>query len=259
MRFWPRLRPRRVLWAVLPFVLPILLTSVWVAYVQLASPPPGILPGPIAVLRVPLTEADYWSSVSASIDRLLMGFILAAVTAIPVGIAVGMSQRVSEVLDPLVTSMSALSGVAWIPLALAWFGPGEKLGLFIIWNAAFFPIFISTVLGARLTPARYRQAVTLLGASRREIATSVVLPAAAPNIVGGLRTGLSFGWRALVTAELIGAAAGIGQLMIVAREFVMTNVVIAGVLTIGVIGISMDRLLFVPIERRTVGRWRPDR
>lgn len=248
-----------MVWAALPFFLPVLLVAVWAGYVRWASPPPGILPSPIAVLRVPLTEPDYWSSVSASIDRLLMGFILAAATAVPIGVAVGMSRRVSEVVDPLVSGMSALSGVAWIPLALAWFGPGDRLGLFIIWNAAFFPIFISTVLGARLTPVRYIQAVTLLGASRREVTTSVVLPAASPNIIGGLRTGLSFGWRALVTAELIGAASGIGQLMIVAREFVMTNVVLAGVLTVGVIGVSMDRLLLVPIERMTVGRWRPDR
>ncbi len=243
----------------MPFVLPALLVTVWAWYVRWASPPPGILPGPIAVLEVPFNEPNYWSSVSASLGSLVQGFALAIITAVPVGTAVGLSRRMAEFLDPLVTGAGALSGVAWIPLALAWFGPGNVLGLFIIWNAAFFPIFVDTVLGVRLTPARYIQGVMLLGASRREVIASVVLPAASLNIIGGLRTGLSFGWRALVVAELVGAASGIGQMMVVAREFVLTNVVLAGVFTIGIVGVSMDRLLLVPIERRTVGRWQADR
>lgn len=242
-------------WAlpVLPFLI---LGLVWGSAVAIFDPPVGVLPSPARVLRAPFANwSEYVTNVSASLWRLVVGFLVAATTGVLVGVAAGLSRRLAEFLGPLTTFMSALSGIAWIPLAIAWFGVGTGMVVFIIWNAAFFLVFGNTVLGVRLVPKVYSDGLRTLGASRLQIIRQATIPGAMPYIMSGLRSGLGFGWRAVIAAELVGASSGLGRWIFQQQEFSRMDNIIAGALSIGVIGMAMDRWLLAPLEKRTVERW----
>lgn len=240
---------------VAPLVPFLLLAGVWTSIWVIFHPPTGVLPSPMRVLEVPFTEPDYMTNVMASLFRLVLGFGVAALTGVVVGLVAGLSRWVADFLGPLITFMSALSGIVWIPLAIAWFGIGTAMVVFVIWNAAFFLVFGNTMLGVRLVPGVLEQGLSTLGASRRQIIIQVVIPGSMPYIMSGLRSGLGFGWRALIAAELVGASSGLGQWIFVAQEYARTDIIVAGALTIGLIGMIMDRGLLAPLERRTIERW----
>ncbi|MGI9598147.1 MAG: ABC transporter permease, partial [Acidimicrobiales bacterium] len=141
------------------------------------------------------------------------------------------------------------------PLAIAWFGIGTAMVVFIIWNAAFFLIFGNTVLGVRLVPQVLEDSLLTLGASRGQVLRQVIFPGAMPYVMSGLRSGLGFGWRAVIAAELVGATSGLGQWVFIAQEFARADIIVAGALTIGLIGVIMDRVILAPLERRTIERW----
>ena len=243
---------KRFVLPVLPFLI---LLVVWVSVIAIANPAIGVLPRPLKVLEVPFNEEEYWPNVRASVWRLILGFSFAAVTGVFAGLIAGLSRRFAEFIGPLVTAMNAISGIAWIPLAIAWFGIGTQMVVFIIWNAAFFLIFGNTVLGVRLVPKVLGDSLRTLGASRRQVLRQVVFPGAMPYIMSGLRSGLGFGWRAVIAAELVGASSGLGQWIFIAQEFARADIIVAGALTIGIVGVLMDRLLLAPLERRTIERW----
>ena len=143
-------RVKRWLLPVVPFVL---LVLIWLSALALFDPPVGVLPSPAKVFQAPFSNsAAYIENVTASIQRLGAGFVVAATTGVIIGIAAGLSKRIADFFGPLVTFLSAISGIAWIPLAVAWFGVGTGMVVFIIWNAAFFLIFGNTMLGVRLVP-----------------------------------------------------------------------------------------------------------
>ncbi|MDQ3466108.1 MAG: ABC transporter permease subunit, partial [Actinomycetota bacterium] len=127
--------------------------------------------------------------------------------------------------------------------------------VFIIWNSAFFLVLGNTILGVRLVPRVLEQGLFTLGASRFDVIRHVIFPGAMPHIVAGLRSGLGFGWRAVIAAELVGATVGLGQWIFIAQEFRRTDIIIAGAFTIGAIGLLTDRGILAPLERRTVERW----
>lgn len=216
----------------------------------------GVLPSPARVIE---SAVDRWSefntNIVASLRRLVLGFIVAALTGVSLGIAAGLSKRIADFLGPLVTFMNAISGIAWIPLAIAWFGVGTGMVVFIIWNASFFLIFLNVMLGVRLVPVHLEQGLQTLGASREQIIRQAIIPGAMPYIMAGLRSGLGFGWRGLIAAELVGASSGLGFFIFEQQEFSRADLIIAGALTIGAIGLFMDRAILAPLERRTIERW----
>ena len=132
---------------------------------------------------------------------------------------------------------------------------GTALAVFVIWNTVFFIVFQNTVLGVQLVPEVLEQGVRALGGGRLETIRTVLLPGALPYILTGIRSGLGFGWRALIAAELVGAPDGLGQMIFAAADYHRSDIIIAGCLIIGLIAIAMDRWLLIPIERRTVARW----
>lgn len=240
---------------VLPIVPFLLLIGIWLSFIAAFNPAIGILPRPLKVLEIPFTEDDYWPNVLASLRRLFIGFLVAAVTGVAAGIVAGLSRKFAEFIGPLVTAMNAISGIAWIPLAIAWFGIGQGMVVFIVWNGAFFLIFGNTVLGVRMVPEVLERSLQTLGASRAHTLRHVTFPGALPHIMSGLRSGLGFGWRAVIAAELVGASSGLGQWIFIAQEFSRSDIIVAGALTIGIIGLIMDRGLLAPLERRTIERW----
>ena len=254
----PSLRPsgwERVKKFLLPTIPFLLLIAVWLSFITIFNPAIAILPRPLRVLTVPFREAEYWPNVLASLGRLAIGFAVAAATGVLAGVLAGLSKRFSDFIGPLVTAMNAISGIAWIPLAIAWFGIGQGMVVFIVWNGAFFLIFGNTVLGVRTVPEVLERSLATLGASRMHILRNVTFPGALPHIMSGLRSGLGFGWRAVIAAELVGASSGLGQWIFIAQEFARADIIVAGALTIGIIGLIMDRALLAPLERRTIERW----
>jgi taurine transport system permease protein len=253
-------RARRTIWDVIKVVLLpalpfLLILAVWASVRAIYDNPISVLPRIVDVFEVPFKEDRYWTNVRASMWRLILGFIVAATSGVFVGLIAGLSRRVAQTLNPIVTAMNAISGIAWIPLAIAWLGVGTSMVVFIIWNAAFFLIFGNTMLGVRLTPQILEDSLLTLGATRRDVLRQVVFPGAMPYIMSGLRSGLGFGWRAVIAAELVGATSGLGQWIFEQQEFARADIIVAGALTIGVIGMLMDRVLLAPLEKITIERW----
>jgi NitT/TauT family transport system permease protein/taurine transport system permease protein len=246
------LRLKKLVLPLIPFAV---LVAIWATTVALLDPPVGVLPEPLRVLRAPFNSDEYLTHVGASVQRLILGFLVAAVTGILLGVAAGLSRRLADFLGPLTTFMNALSGIAWIPLALAWFGPNTGMVVFIVWNAAFFLVFGNTMLGVRLVPKVLGDGLRTLGASRLQVIRHAVIPGAMPYIMSGVRSGLGFGWRAVIAAELVGAPAGLGFWIFEQQEFSRMDNIIAGALTIGIIGMVMDRWILAPLEKRTIERW----
>jgi len=253
-----RLRLDRVAWMLLPAAPFVAVLAVCAAYWQIVRPPAATLPSILAVVQVVgdiAGDGRLGANVLASLWRLLLGASLGILTGVVAGFATGLYRGISEFLSPLVIFFNAISGIVWLPLMIGWLGIGTALAVFVIWNTVFFIVFQNTVLGVQLVPEVLEQGVRALGGGRIETIRSVILPGALPYILTGIRSGLGFGWRALIAAELVGAPDGLGQMIFAAADYHRSDIIIAGCLIIGLIAIAMDRWLLMPIERRTVARW----
>lgn len=191
----------------------------------------------------------------ASVYRVTIGFLIAALTAIPLGIAIGRYRLVDSVLGPVVEAMRPIPPIAWIPISLLMF-PGNIVGAqsFIIWVGAFFPILINTTTGVKRTEPVHIDAAKTLGASETQILTKIVVPSAGPEIFAGLRVGFGIGWMCLVAAEMLRGSVGLGYLIWIMWQVGRTGEVITGMLLIGFIGFLIT-YAFLFIEKYLI-RWR---
>jgi taurine transport system permease protein len=165
---------------------------------------------------------------------------LAIVIAVPVGVSIGLSRRVRAVIDPLVEFYRPVPPLAYLPLVVIWCGIGELSKIFLIYLAVFAPISIATVQGVRRVEESRIRAALSLGASRWQLVCFVILPSAAPDILTGIRIGLGVGWSTLVAAELIAATRGLGFMIQSAANFLVTDVVLMGILMIGTIAFAFE-------------------
>jgi taurine transport system permease protein len=256
-----RSAPRRLergLWRLLPAVPFALVLAAWSLYWTLARPNSETLPAVsdvVATMWSMAIDGQLAVNVLASLWRLLLGATLGVLTGMIGGFFAGLNRGVAEFLNPLVVFFNAISGIVWLPLMIGWLGIGTALAVFLIWNTVFFIVFQNTVLGVALVPEVLEQGVAALGAGRLETIRSVILPGALPYVLTGIRSGLGFGWRALIAAELVGATTGLGHMIFNAAEYHRSDIIISGCVIIGTIAVAMDRWLLKPIERRTVARW----
>ena len=257
-RSWARRTLNHLGWRLLPLAPFAFVLLAWTVYWTIAQPTAATLPavqdvaGAMWDLAV---KGELATHVLASLWRLLLGALLGVATGVIGGFIVGLNRPISEFLSPLIVFFNAISGIVWLPLVIGWLGIGTALAVFLIWNTVFFIVFQNTVLGVQLVPQVYEQSVQALGGGRWETIRTVILPGALPYILTGLRSGLGFGWRALIAAELVGATTGLGQMIFGASEVHRSDIIIGGCLIIGTIAIAMDRWLLLPIERRTIERW----
>lgn len=197
-------------------------------------------------------------ALAVSLARVNGGFVLAALSAVPAGIVLGRSPRLLALTESLVESFRFVIPFAWIPLAILWFGTHEAGKIFIIWYAGFFLVLLNTLAAVRAVDPDLVKAARTLGAGERTIFYKVVLPAALPGILTGLRIAFAACWIALIAAELVAARSGLGYLIMDAREFLQTDVVMVGMILIGVIGALYNWLFAVAQARllryRTPGR-----
>lgn len=209
-----------------------------------------LLPPPSAVVKGAwdlIETGELIRHTRDSLKRELVAFLW-AISAIPLGIAMGWWKSVNEQVDVLVEVLRPIPPLAWIPLSILWFGIGDTQNQFIIFLGMFFPILLNTIAGVKNIEPNLISAAQCLGANQRRILWRVVLRAALPSIVTGIRVGLGVGWMALVAAELVGANSGLGFLINDARTVLRTDYVIVGMITIGIVGLVIDRCI------RIVGR-----
>lgn len=180
-----------------------------------------------------------------SLYRVFAGFFIAALLAIPLGIIMGWSRSLRESVTPLIEVLRPVPPLAWIPLAILWFGIGFKSSVFIIFLGCFFPIILSTISGVLSIDSILIDASKTLGARKKEIFLKVLTPGSLPSILTGLRIGLGIGWMTLVAAEFTGVKSGygLGYMIMTARDIQRPDEVIAGMAIIGLIGYSLDLLL----------------
>lgn len=246
--------------------LPLLLLGAWQA-TALWLDKPTILPRLDAVALILLQPnakilitGSLIENMAVSLIRVVLGFILAAGTAIPLGLAMGYFQRVERWVDSSVEILRPIPPLAWVPLILAWLGIRSLADWFpflgtsligasiqfttvvIIFIGAFFPVLLNTIQGVRRIPREYIESARTLGARGWPLLRKVLIPASLPMVVTGLRIGLGIGWMCLVAAEMMpGSSAGLGYLIWYAYELLRADIIVAGMIAIGLIGFGMDK------------------
>lgn len=180
---------------------------------------------------------------SASTLRVLKGFAYATLLAVPLGIVIGRLPRVAAMTDLTISLLRPIPVTAWVPLVLIVVGLGSKSAVILIALAAFYPVLLNTVAGVKAVPPRLVEAAAMLGTGRRQMLTHVVLPAALPSILAGMRIALGFGWVVVVVGETVGVSTGLGSVISEAREISNTSLIITGMVFIGLAGFATDRLM----------------
>jgi taurine transport system permease protein len=214
----------------------------------LLPPPSEILRTAGELLASGYRQTPLWAHVLISTTRALSAFVVAIATGVPLGLAMGLSPTLAAALNPFVQFLRPLPKIALIPLVIVWFGIGEGAKFFLI----FIPSFLSTVVGAAavlsVSQARLRVAQTL-GASRRQLFVHVVLPNALPELFTSVRLSVGIGWTSLIAAEMVAANSGLGWMVINAGSYLRTDVVLLGIVLLGLTGYAFDWLL-VRLQRR---------
>jgi taurine transport system permease protein len=226
-----------------------LLAGWWLAsHLGLVSP--VFLPTPEAVARQfvlvardGFVDATLLQHLGASLGRVAVALLTAAITAIPVGLAIGLSPVARGIFDPLIEFYRPIPPLAYLSLIIIWFGIGEPAKIILITLAVFAPVAIATAAGVKGVPQDRINAARAMGAGRLQVVWLVVLPNALPEILTGLRIGLGIGWSTLVAAELVAATRGLGFMVQSAANFLVTDVVIMGILTIAAIALALELLL----------------
>jgi NitT/TauT family transport system permease protein len=194
--------------------------------------------------------------VAQTLLRLFAGFALAAVAGVAIGIAMGRSKRAEDMLLPLISIGAPIPGIAYAPLFMLWFGIGNLSTVLLVAFVSAFPIVFNTWTGVKAVKEIWVRSAQVMGADRRRLFRHVIVPGALPYILTGLRLGLAQAWRILVVVELLASVPwGLGVLIFGAREFLNTDVMLAGVAVIGIIGLVLEKLVFERLERYTVVRW----
>ena len=218
---------------------------------------PVLMPSPLDVLHtgVELVESgELQRDILASLSRVLQGFGIAAFVGVALGMAVGRSRLLENLVDPMLELLRPIPPLAFLPMMVLWFGIGEASKISFIAYAAFFPIFTTTLEGIKYVDPLLLRAAASLGASRRDLFRYVVLPAATPAIITGLRLGFGLSFFVIVAAEFVAADSGLGYLINDARTFFLVSQMLLGAAVIGLIGFGFNRLLRL-LEARLL-RWR---
>lgn len=219
----------------------------WWAITQSGLIPALFLPPPGDVLAKfgTLVSSGYMNAtlqqhLLASLQRILLALLAAIAVGIPLGIAIGVFPRVRHFLDPVIEFYRPLPPLAYLPLIVIWFGIGELSKVLLIFLAILAPVLISTAHGVRSINIVRQQAALSLGASRLQLLRYVILPGALPDILTGVRIGLGAGWSTLVAAELIAATQGLGFMIQSAAQFLVTDIVVLGIIVIALIAFALE-------------------
>jgi ABC-type nitrate/sulfonate/bicarbonate transport system permease component len=233
-------------------LLPLALIVVWQLWATAQSNARVPRPTRVLAAAVDMTASgELPAAILQSLGRVFTGFAIAALLAIPLGLAMGTSRAVERNVDPLVESFRPIAAIAILPLAILWFGTGTPAALLIVGYAAFFPIVVNTIAGAKNVNPTLLQAAWTMGLRRLKVLRTVVVPSALPSIGVGLRIALGVAWTAIVAAELAvgakaggGGSGGIGQMMFVFYAYsIELNRIVVCMIAVGIVALALDRLL----------------
>lgn len=217
---------------------------------QVVTPTPQSI---LATLADGISDGSLFSAIFASLGRVIAGYLLGCTAAIVLGVLMGWFRTFEYLVDPLVEAIRPIPPLAYIPLVIIWVGIDERSRIVVIFLASFLTCIVSTVTGIKQVPRVFVEAAQTLGASQMRLFLTVAIPSALPYIFAGLRVALAASWTTLVAAELVAAQDGLGWLLQNGRRFYRTDVVMAGVVVIGVLAFTMDRGLRY-LQRRWT-RW----
>ncbi len=227
---------------VLPMISAAIILAIWAIAVKLSGT--KIFPSPVAVAKAiaSLSEKSLlWRYIGDSLIRVFSGYLAAIIAGIPIGFLLGWHAPLARAINPLIQMLRPISPLAWMPLAVIWFGISNAAPIFLIFLASLFPIIVAAMNGVRNVPPMYLQAGRNFGLSTRQLMIRVVAPAVLPRIIVGLRLAFGIAWVVLVAAEMIAVDSGLGYLIIDARNAGKRyDLVVAGMLMIGVIGLLLD-------------------
>ncbi|MFC3799258.1 ABC transporter permease [Cohnella sp. GCM10012308] len=241
----------------LGLLLPVAVIALWQVLAEwgylseLMFPAPTVIAGSFADLAA---SGDLWANFRISAIRALSGFLLGGGLGLAFGVLVGLFRRSEKLLDPTIQMIRMVPSLAVVPLFILWFGIGEESKVLLIAKAAFFPIYINSFLGIRQVDNKLFEVSRVLGFNRVQQIVRLVIPAAIPNILLGVRLSLGLAWLGLVVAELIASTSGIGYMISDARQFADTPVVFVGIFVFAVAGLVSDTAVRL-LERRIV-RWK---
>lgn len=228
----------------------VMLMLLWWGVTRAGWIKPLFLPSPHAVwlqvvdyLGGTANDQPLWQHAAASLLRVLAAFVLACATAIPLGFAMGLSRMVRGVLDPPLEFYRPLPPLAYLPLIIIWFGIGEWPKVLLIYLSCFAPLALAARAGIRGASPEQLHAAASMGATRLQLVRHVLLPAALPDLLVGMRIALGFGWTTLVAAEMVAAQLGLGQLVLNASNFLRTDIVVMGILAIAAVAYAFDLLM----------------
>jgi NitT/TauT family transport system permease protein len=250
-RSFKHLRSSRVL----PWLIPAGLLLLWFMVSETGLVPSYLMPHPSSVL---LSMASYlfaepgsapyagrfWGDLYVSGIRVLTGFMLAVALGVPLGVLSGRLSCVQRTIALTINGIRSVPGICWLPLALVWFGIGIKATVFLISLAAFFPIYLNAEAGSRNVSPVLLRAGAMLGAGRLRGVFVVLLPAAMPHIITGLRLGLGVSWAYLVLGEMTGVSTGLGAVVMDARMLGQIDIVVVGIILIALVGKISDSALY---------------
>jgi len=247
----------------LKFALPLGVLVAWSAAYLLQLMPPVLLPSPLAVLQAiaewinpawgsghPAYYTGTWATDAlGSAFRAIAGFVIGSGLAIVIGVAVGCSSKAERIIDPTVQVLRPMPRAALLPFAIIFFGLGNLPALFLVVYGVFLQVYLQVVTGVKLVSRDWKRAAAMLGASPRQILWRVVIPGALPHIFVGLRLGIAYAWTMMILAEMFAVSGGFGYVLWRGYEFMRMDIVLGGMIMLGVFGFISDRII-VAIARR---------
>jgi NitT/TauT family transport system permease protein len=240
-----------------PLIVAALLIAVW--WGAVVATQSVIFPTPLQVVMATVELAEdgtLWDHIGASLFRVAVGFALAVAVGVPLGLLMGWVKGAHTALNPMVQILRPISPIAWIPIAILWFGVGDVSPIFLIFLSAVFPITVQTTAGVHTIERQYLRAAANFGVSRAKLFLQVVIPAVLPQIIVGMRVSLGVAWLVVVAAEMIALRSGLGYLIIDSRNAGNRyDLVVAGMVIIGLTGLLLDGLMR-RLEKLRAVRWR---
>ncbi|XID93432.1 ABC transporter permease [Paenibacillaceae bacterium WGS1546] len=235
----------------------VVLLAVWQAVVWTGRYEESLLPSPLGVaesIAEMIASGTLFVHLKVSLLRFAAGYLSAAVLAVALGLVLGRLQRLWRFIDPIVQLIRPVSPIAWSPFIVLWFGIGNAPAIAIIFLAAFFPVLLSTVSGVRKVNPSFLKLAHNLELGRRALLTKIVFPAAFPAIASGLHIAVGTAWIFLVSGEMVGTQSGLGFLIVDARNMIRLDLVLAGIVFIGLCGLLLDQAVRL-FERRMEKLW----
>lgn len=230
----------------------IVILLLWYVGSKLALWSTFIIPTPEKVIKSFITllqNGKLIKNIIISLERVVVGFGISSIIALPLGILFGISSKIYEYFKGILEFLRHTPPLALVPMIILWFGIGELSKIVIIILASFFPIFLNCLKGVTSCDEKYIEVGKVFGLSQYKIFTKIIFPSAIPDILLGLKLGLGYSWRAIIAAELIASSSGIGYLILDAQQISRSDIVVVGILSIGLLGISTDYLFSLFIHK----------